>query len=109
MKKVVQLYEAFVSSGLVIFKAELRPLSTKLQKNRSAGGIPATADSFTLYFTIKSKKKQERTALYRNFSAKGRSPDVICGFLGDEPLSYREEAKSAECQSLSYKERCHRR
>ena len=72
MKKVVQLYEAFVSSGLVIFKAELRPLSTKLQKNRSAGGIPATADSFTLHFTIKSKKKQERTALYRNFSAKGR-------------------------------------
>jgi ATP-dependent protease HslVU (ClpYQ) peptidase subunit len=79
MKKVVQLYEAFVSSGLVIFKAELRPLSTKLQKNRSAGGAPATADSFTLYFTIKSKKKQERTALYRNFSAKGRFPDVICG------------------------------
>ena len=68
MKKVVQLYEAFVSSGLVIFKAELRPLSTKLQKNRSAGGIPATADSFTLYFTIKSKKKQERTApLQKNF------------------------------------------
>ena len=71
MKKVVQLYEAFISSGLVIFKAELRPLSTKLQKNRSVGGIPTTADSFTLYFTIKSKKKQERTALYRNFSAKG--------------------------------------
>ena len=51
----------------------------------------------------KSKKERPFTEI---FLQRGRSPDVICGFLGDEPLSHREEAKSAECQSLSYKERC---
>ena len=71
MKKVVQLYEAFVSSGLVIFKAELRPLSTKLQKNRSAEGTPTTADSFTLYFTIKSKKKARKNGPLQKFFCKG--------------------------------------